>query len=142
MTSYTVAFLSPEPVTMNWSSGEMSQLSTEDDSFDWRNKHLKKDSSYTHKPYSQRQYHYKKVIYIINSINPTNALEINFVTREILRHKPEVNQSGDLLGICLIHRVSAMHSGGYLCLCSQTIYLQNQRNTQREMKTLARGDVA
>lgn len=38
MTSYTVAFLSPEPVTMNWSSGEMSQLRTDEDSFDWRQK--------------------------------------------------------------------------------------------------------
>lgn len=34
-TSYTVAFLSPEPVTMNLSSGETSQLSTDEDSFDW-----------------------------------------------------------------------------------------------------------
>jgi len=30
MTSYTVAFLSPEPVTMYLSSEEMSQLNTED----------------------------------------------------------------------------------------------------------------
>lgn len=35
MTSYTVAFLSPEPVTMNLSSAEMSQQRTEDDSLDW-----------------------------------------------------------------------------------------------------------
>lgn len=34
-TSYTVAFLSPEPVTMNLSLMEMSQLSTEEDSLDW-----------------------------------------------------------------------------------------------------------
>ncbi|TNN59633.1 hypothetical protein EYF80_030119 [Liparis tanakae] len=34
-TSYTVAFLSPEPVTMYLSSGETSQLSTDDDSLDW-----------------------------------------------------------------------------------------------------------
>lgn len=34
MTSYTVAFLSPEPVTMNWSSVETSQLRTEEDSLD------------------------------------------------------------------------------------------------------------
>lgn len=33
-TSYTVAFLSPEPVAMNLSSEDISQLSTEDDSFD------------------------------------------------------------------------------------------------------------
>lgn len=33
-TSYTVAFLSPEPVTMYLSSGETSQLSTDDDSLD------------------------------------------------------------------------------------------------------------
>ena len=35
-TSYTVAFLSPEPVTMNLSLMEMSKLSTEDDSLDWK----------------------------------------------------------------------------------------------------------
>lgn len=34
-TSYTVAFLSPEPVTMYLSSGETSQLSTDEDSLDW-----------------------------------------------------------------------------------------------------------
>jgi hypothetical protein len=34
MTSYSVAFLSPDPVTMYLSSVEMSQHSTEDDSFD------------------------------------------------------------------------------------------------------------
>lgn len=33
-TSYTVAFLSPEPVTMYLSSGETSQLSTDEDSLD------------------------------------------------------------------------------------------------------------
>ena len=36
ITSYTVAFLSPDPVTMYLSSEEMSQLRTEEDSFDWR----------------------------------------------------------------------------------------------------------
>ena len=34
--SYTVAFLSPEPVTMYLSSVEMSQESTEEVSFDWK----------------------------------------------------------------------------------------------------------
>ena len=34
-TSYKLAFLSPEPVTINFSSHEMSQLSTEDVSFDY-----------------------------------------------------------------------------------------------------------
>lgn len=34
-TSYTVAFLSPEPVTMYLLFLEMSQLNTEDDSLDW-----------------------------------------------------------------------------------------------------------
>lgn len=34
-TSYTVAFLSPDPVTMYLSSGETSQLSTDEDSLDW-----------------------------------------------------------------------------------------------------------
>lgn len=38
MTSYTVAFLSPDPVTMYLSSTDISQLSTEDDSLDWRQK--------------------------------------------------------------------------------------------------------
>lgn len=38
MTSYTVAFLSPDPVTMYLSSAEMSQLRTDDDSFDWKKK--------------------------------------------------------------------------------------------------------
>lgn len=33
-TSYTVAFLSPDPVTMYLSSGETSQLSTDEDSLD------------------------------------------------------------------------------------------------------------
>jgi len=37
--------------------------------------------------------------------------------------------SHGLPGICWIHKVSAMHSGGYLCPCSQTIYLQNETNT-------------
>lgn len=34
-TSYTVAFLSPEPVTMYLLFLEMSQLNTEEDSLDW-----------------------------------------------------------------------------------------------------------
>lgn len=34
ITSYKVAFLSPDPVTMYLSSVEMSQLSTDEDSFD------------------------------------------------------------------------------------------------------------
>lgn len=34
MTSYRVAFLSPEPVTMYLSSVEMSQHNTDEDSFD------------------------------------------------------------------------------------------------------------
>lgn len=38
MTSYSVAFLSPDPVTMYLSSVEMSQLSTEDDSLDCNKK--------------------------------------------------------------------------------------------------------
>lgn len=38
MTSYTVAFLSPDPVTMYLSSTDISQLSTEEDSLDWRQK--------------------------------------------------------------------------------------------------------
>ena len=38
MTSYTVAFLSPDPVTMNLSSADMSQLKTDDDSFDCKKK--------------------------------------------------------------------------------------------------------
>ena len=38
MTSYRVAFLSPLPVTMYLSSTEMSQLNTDDDSFDWKRK--------------------------------------------------------------------------------------------------------
>lgn len=38
MTSYNVAFLSPEPVTMYLSSVEMSQLRTDDDSLDWKKK--------------------------------------------------------------------------------------------------------
>lgn len=42
MTSYTVAFLSPDPVTMYLSSTDISQLSTEDDSLDWRQKKKKK----------------------------------------------------------------------------------------------------
>jgi hypothetical protein len=36
MTSYNVAFLSPDPVTIYLSSVEMSQLSTDEDSFDWK----------------------------------------------------------------------------------------------------------
>ena len=35
MTSYSVAFLSPEPVTIYLSSTDISQLNTDDDSFDW-----------------------------------------------------------------------------------------------------------
>lgn len=35
-TSQTVAFLSPEPVTMYLSSVDISQLKTDDDSFDWK----------------------------------------------------------------------------------------------------------
>ena len=35
MTSYSVAFLSPDPVTMYLSSFEMSLQSTDDDSFDY-----------------------------------------------------------------------------------------------------------
>lgn len=38
MTSYNVAFLSPDPVTMYLSSVEMSQLKTEDDSLDCNKK--------------------------------------------------------------------------------------------------------
>jgi len=38
MTSYSVAFLSPDPVTMYLSSFEMSLHSTDDDSFDY-NRH-------------------------------------------------------------------------------------------------------
>lgn len=38
ITSYKVAFLSPEPVTMYLSSVEMSQLSTEDDSLLFKSK--------------------------------------------------------------------------------------------------------
>lgn len=38
MTSYSVAFLSPDPVTMYLSSVEMSQLKTEDDSLDCNKK--------------------------------------------------------------------------------------------------------
>ena len=38
ITSYNVAFLSPEPVTIYLSSVEMSQLKTEDDSFDCKKK--------------------------------------------------------------------------------------------------------
>ena len=34
ITSYTVAFLSPDPVTIYLSSVEISQLSTDEDSFD------------------------------------------------------------------------------------------------------------
>lgn len=37
MTSYTVAFLSPDPVTIYLSSAEMSQLSTDEDSLDCKN---------------------------------------------------------------------------------------------------------
>ena len=36
MTSYNVAFLSPDPVTMYLSSTDISQLNTDDDSFDWK----------------------------------------------------------------------------------------------------------
>ena len=36
MISYTVAFLSPDPVTMYLSSVEMSQLRTLDVSLDWK----------------------------------------------------------------------------------------------------------
>lgn len=36
-----------------------------------------------------------------------------------------------LPGICWIHKVSAMHLRGYLCLCSRTIYLQDE--TQRDI---------
>lgn len=38
MTSYNVAFLSPEPVTMYLSSVDISQLKTEDDSLDCNRK--------------------------------------------------------------------------------------------------------
>ena len=41
ITSYSVAFLSPEPVTIYLSSVEMSQLRTEDDSLDWKEKYFK-----------------------------------------------------------------------------------------------------
>lgn len=37
--------------------------------------------------------------------------------------------SGVLPEICWIHKVSSMHSGGYLCLCSRTIYLQEKTHT-------------
>lgn len=43
MTSYTVAFLSPEPVTMYLSSTEMSQLSTDEDSLDCKEKQQAED---------------------------------------------------------------------------------------------------
>lgn len=36
ITSYSVAFLSPDPVTMYLSSVEMSLHNTDDDSFDWK----------------------------------------------------------------------------------------------------------
>lgn len=36
ITSYSVAFLSPDPVTIYLSSTEMSQLRTDEDSFDWK----------------------------------------------------------------------------------------------------------
>jgi len=39
ITSYSVAFLSPDPVTMYLSSLEMSQHRTDDDSFDCTCKH-------------------------------------------------------------------------------------------------------
>lgn len=50
-TSYTVAFLSPEPVTMYLSSGETSQLSTDEDSLDCDRVGVR----HRHKPRQERQ---------------------------------------------------------------------------------------
>ena len=50
MTSYTVAFLSPDPVTMNLSSADMSQLKTDDDSFDCKKKIKNKTKCYFNTP--------------------------------------------------------------------------------------------
>jgi len=47
ITSYRVAFLSPDPVTMYLSSAEMSQHSTDDDSLDCTHTHAYQLSSIT-----------------------------------------------------------------------------------------------